>query len=224
MGLFSSICSAVSSAFSSACSALSSVFSGVASMASGVLSLARVLPLPPQIEAFFLAVKLIDVVCKALGIIETDESTEEMGDRALQAEEAGIRPEDYPTYKEYVAAIRNFELDPEKTEKYKPEEKMAAGLSVEYWGLEERFGTGAGDLLTHMVKDSYQGGSFFNEERVTRFLDKVESPADVAKYFSNTLSPSDNARVEGKLVDAEKSLNPNKDIGDVYRDLYAKRD
>ena len=158
MGWFSSACSWVSDTVSSVCSAAASVLSSVASVASGVLSLAKVLPiLPPQVEAFLLAVKVIDIVCKALGILDADENTEDLGDRAMQAEEAGIKPENFETYQEYKATIDAFELDPEKSEKYKPEEKVAAGLGVEFWALEDKFGKGAGDLLTHMVKDGVDG-------------------------------------------------------------------
>ena len=131
MGWLSSAWDSVCSFTSGVCSVAKDVFVGVASVASGVLSLARVLPLPPQIEAFFLAVQVIDIVCKALGLLEADETNEDFGGRVLQAEETGIHPEEYPTYLEYVAAIRNVELDPEKSAKYKPEEKMAAGLGAE---------------------------------------------------------------------------------------------
>lgn len=224
MGWVSSICSAVSSCVSAVCSAASSVLSSVASVASGVLSLAKVLPVfPPQVEAFLLVVKVIDSVCKALGIIEADEDTEELGDRALQADEAGIKPENFATYQEYVTAIRNFELNPEKSEKYKPEEKIAAGLGVEYWALEEKFGKGSGDLLTHMVRDGIDGGNYFSKERVDSFIDKVESLADVAKYFSKALGPDDHNRVEEKLFQADKALNPDKSNADIYRDLDAQR-
>ena len=88
MGFWSSLGSAVSSCVSAVCSAASSVLSSIASVAGGVLSLAKALPiLPPQVEAFLLVVKVIDTVCKALGILGKDESTEDLGDRAMQAEE-----------------------------------------------------------------------------------------------------------------------------------------
>ncbi len=141
----------------------------------------------------------------------------------MQAEEAGIKPENFETYQEYKATIDAFELDPEKSEKYKPEEKVAAGLGVEFWALEDKFGKGAGDLLTHMVKDGVDGGSYFSKERVDSFIDKVESVADVAKYFSKTLTPEDSSRVEQKLVDAEKALSPDKSNADIYRELDTQR-
>lgn len=224
MGFWSSVGSAISSACSAVYSAASSVLSSVASVASGVLSLAKVLPiLPPQVEAFLKVVAAIDAVCKVLGILETDESTEDLGDRAMQAEEAGIKPENFETYQEYKAAIDAFELDPEKSEKYTPEEKVAAGLGVEFWALEDKFGKGAGDLLTHMVKDGVEGGGYFSKERIDSFIDKVESVADVARYFSKALSPEDSNRVEQKLVDAEKALNPDKSNADIYRELDVQR-
>lgn len=229
MGLWDSVCSAVSSCVSAVCSAASSVLSSIASVAGGVLSLAKVLPiLPPQVEAFLLVVKVIDAVCKALGILGKDESTEDLGDRAMQADEAGIKPEKYTTYQEYKADIDNFKLDPEKTAENKSEAKlaatMAAGLGVEFWAMEEKFGKGAGDLLTHVVKDGVAGGNYFSKERLESFIEKVENVTDVAKYFSKSLSPDDNSRVEQKLVDADKALNPEKSNADIYRDLDSRRD
>lgn len=224
MGWFSSACSWVSDTVSSVCSAAASVLSSVASVASGVLSLAKVLPiLPPQIEVFLKVVAAIDAVCKVLGILDADENTEDLGDRAMQAEEAGIKPENFETYKDYKAAIDAFELDPEKSKTYKTEEKVAAGLGVEFWALEDKFGKGAGDLLTHMVKDGVEGGGYFSKERIDSFIDKVESVADVARYFSKALSPEDSSRIEQKLVDAEKALSPDKSNADIYRELDAQR-
>ena len=74
-----------------------------------------------------------------------------------------------------------------------------------------------------MVKDGVDGGSYFSKERVDSFIDKVESVADVAKYFSKTLTPEDSSRVEQKLVDAEKALSPDKSNADIYRELDTQR-
>ncbi|MBP9726611.1 MAG: hypothetical protein KBD83_03995 [Gammaproteobacteria bacterium] len=223
MGWLSSAWDSVCSFTSGVCSVAKDVFVGVASVASGVLSLARVLPLPPQIEAFFLAVQVIDIVCKALGLLEADETNEDFGGRVLQAEETGIHPEEYPTYLEYVAAIRNVELDPEKSAKYKPEEKMAAGLGVQYWGLEERVGAGTGELLTMIVKDGYNDLPYFTERRISNML-KVDSVANLEKYFSGKLNADDHNSVEQKLVDAERSLSPEKSNIDIYQELDARRE
>lgn len=67
---------------------------------------------------------------KALGLIKSETEVEELGDKALQAEEEGIRPENYDTYTDYVRAIENFELDPEKSKALDPEKKIKKGIEV----------------------------------------------------------------------------------------------
>lgn len=66
----------------------------------------------------------------ALGIIKEDTNLEELGDKALQAEQEGIKPENFKTYDEYVRKIETFELDPEKSKKLSPEEKNRRGIEV----------------------------------------------------------------------------------------------
>ncbi len=38
-----------------------------------------------------------------------------MGDKAIQAEEHGIKPEDFSTYSEYVKSVEDFETDSERS-------------------------------------------------------------------------------------------------------------
>lgn len=60
----------------------------------------------------------IEVLSVVLGLLDKDEKLEDMGDKAIQAKEAGINPEDFATYKEYAEAIKNFEVDPKNPKNY----------------------------------------------------------------------------------------------------------
>ena len=131
------------------------------------------------------------------------------------AKEAGINPEDFATYKEYAEAIKNFEVDPKKSKELSSTEKMVAGLGVMAWGMEENFGMGASDIIIKTAKSP----DFFTGERLTAYLDKVESIKDVVAYFDNKLSKSERLIVEEKLVEAEKTLNLDKSTLAIYQGL-----
>lgn len=214
MGWFSSACSFVGSVCSSVCSGIASaVGSGLSRLGDAIGGALRIGGIMDSI------IKIVDVIGRALGIWGEKETTDEMGDRALQAQEAGIQPENFETYEQYLKEIRGLELDPEKSKKYSTAEKIMAGMGVCYWGLDGKYGKGSGDLLTHIVKDH----EFFNEKRLGVYLDGVRSVADVARYFSGKLNPEDNARVRDDLMGAEKQLNPEKSDADIYRDLNARK-
>lgn len=67
---------------------------------------------------------IVTKALQALGIIGPDENAKELGDKAIQAEEEGITPENYDSYEEYMDAVRKFELDPEKSEQIEDEDKL----------------------------------------------------------------------------------------------------
>ena len=211
----------LSSALSFVGSVCSAVVGGVAAVVGGgVTALAGAVGVALKVTGLLdTVVKIVDVIGRALGIWGEKETTEEMGDRALQAQEAGIRPENFETYDQYLKEIRGIELDPEKSKKHTTAEKIMAGMGVCYWGLDDKYGKGSGDLITHIVKDH----EYFNEKRLGAYLDGVRSVADVARYFSGKLNPDDTNRVCDDLMGVEKQLNPEKSDADIYRDLNARK-
>ena len=224
MGFWSSVGSAISSACSSIGSALSSacssVLTGLSTVVSNLAPLANALAVAiPATGVLGKAVLAIQVLSIVLGVIGKDDTIEDIGDRAIQAQEAGINPENYSTYREYVDAIKSFELDPKKSKEISSTEKMIAGLGVQYWGFEENFGVGTGDIIVKTL----QSPDYFTGERLTAYLDKVESISDVVAYFDNKLSKSERLSVTEKLVEAEKVLDPQKSEFDIHQELLQHR-
>ena len=78
-------------------------------------------------------------IAKALGIIKPETDVRELGDKALQAEEAGMKPENYPSFAEYVKAVDNFTLDPEKSKLTTEEEKLGKGIELGCGVMVEKF-------------------------------------------------------------------------------------
>ena len=74
--------------------------------------------------------KVLVDMAKAFGIISHSESITDIGDKVIQAEEAGIICEDFETYEEYIAAIENFDID---------KDKLIRGLEMIVTGIENKF-------------------------------------------------------------------------------------
>lgn len=107
MGFFSGIISLVSSAVSA-----------ISGFAKAAISILR--PIAQAITTFV----------GALGLIDPKTKADELGDKAIQAEEAGIKPEKFDTYEKYVKEINNFKLDPAKSQKISIANKLRKGSEV----------------------------------------------------------------------------------------------
>ncbi len=162
-----------------------------------------------------LAVTAIDIgihVCKALGIIKKDMPPEELGDRALQAQDRGIKAEDYEgRYNEYLQEIETIELDPEASEKFSVEEKQTAAAEILGTALVEYYGKDSGaekflnTELTEVNKD------FYTPERVVSYMNAFKNSGDnmenINKYFDSKLDSMQEIRhVDTMLIEAEKKL------------------
>ena len=113
MGFWSSVGSAISSGLSAVCSAVSSIGSAAVSFASECLPKVGTI-LTTLGGSLGMVANVVVAVCQILSILRQDESAEDLGDRALQAAENGIRPENFDRYDDYLDSIRKFEINPEK--------------------------------------------------------------------------------------------------------------
>lgn len=69
-------------------------------------------------------------VAKAMGLLKPENKVDELGDKALQAAEAGIVPEDFDTYAEYVRQVEAFEVDPKRSAVYTDTQKVLKGAEL----------------------------------------------------------------------------------------------
>ncbi|WP_129727911.1 hypothetical protein [Ectobacillus funiculus] len=149
-------------------------------------------------------------VCKALGLIENPEiKTEDLGEKALVAEEEGLKPEKFKTYEEYVQIIEKFEIDPLKAEKYTSEQKMQKGLELTSGLLIDKYGLSAGDVLREVAKRPI----FFDTARTLHYLEKTSSNdlniGDVSKFLDGKLKNVEALlHAKEQVISIEKIINP----------------
>lgn len=168
-----------------------------------------------SIEKLMLVSNILVSIAKLLGLLDNPEiEAEELGDKALQAEEEGIKPENYDTYDEYVKAIEEFEIDPEKSKEWSSSEKALKGIELSSALIIEKYGPDVQSLLLEVARSP----EFFDSKRLKLYLDTIPSSdigySEVSDYLSgNTRSNEVKESTRNIMIGIEKKIDS--DISDV---------
>ncbi|HDS1199504.1 TPA: hypothetical protein QDZ95_003028 [Shewanella algae] len=215
MNWISSACSFVSNALSGMGAALSSF---AKNMAPVINTICNELP-----KVFQAVSQFANALFMAMGIIKPHENVEVLGERALQAAEQGITMDKYEDFDDYIDALRNFELDPDKAEKRSSAEKLTAGIGLGTVLLENKLNLGSGSLngiwLLPMTNPDY-----FTAENVGALLSEVKFNGDLSTYFERRLSAGDTSRLESALANSKSVTNKDElfDALDKARDSWSE--
>lgn len=154
-------------------------------------------------------------------ILQQGEDVRHLGDRALQAANAPEpkKPENYSTSADYLAALREFKLNPEISNKTNEETKLVAGLAVSELAIKEKFNINEGDLvglwLLPLVNDKY-----FTPEKVLDFIGTGSLVGDVYNYLEDKLSAGD----EYEFISQLGSVMGKEERVELYKELDASRE
>ncbi len=176
--------------------------------------------------------KLLQAVGKALGLIKDEEKPEDLGDKALQAEEQGITPDKFKTYEEYANRIQNFELDPEKSKKYTPEEKMKKTTEVFTKYINEKHPDMLGtiiDLNKLATVEQNKPGYLELDPRAVFIGEALKSDpqlaGDISRYLSGSETDTANiSRTIDKMINIEKGVNPSMSDAEAYKVVAGMKD
>ena len=146
-----------------------------------------------------------------------------MGERALQAAEQGITLDKFEKFDEYMAALRDFDLNPEMSEKYSPVEKLVAGLGIATVGIEEKFNAKPGSLndvwLLPLTNSEY-----FTPERVKSLLESGKLIGDVSAYLEKSMSGEEASEFRKNLeITPEGKPMNDAELGNLYDALDSAR-
>lgn len=161
-------------------------------------------------------------LAKSLGLIKPQMQVDELGDRAIQS---NYDPEDYNTYDDYVKAVEQFELDPEKSKTISEEEKIKKGTELAAGLMIEKYND------CPMEKFCVEIGNrpdFFSEGIIKGVGNLIASDknmiSDITGFLDGTLKNDDKLEdISGKLADIYKAENPGISEGDALAALLAKR-
>ena len=159
-------------------------------------------------------------VLQSLGIIgPEEEKPEDLGDKALQAEEAGIVPENYDSYEAYLKDVESFETDPEKSSQIDDEAKLKKGAELVTTAMIEKFGNIAEDLCMIIARNP----EYFEKRMpliMSELKDTPDKLGDVTEYLQGRRSDVDKDNESLSLLyDVEKKINPDATMDELENNL-----
>jgi len=211
IGIIASIGSAIASA-------VSTIGPTVASFCTNVVP--RIVPLLEQVGQILKTVA--NVVLTVLDIFKPGDDVEDIGDRAMQASGEGIKPEKFDTFDEYMAEIRNFKLDPEKTAAASSAEKLMAGLAVGTAGMEKKFDAPEGSLGPVWLMAA-SNPAYFTADRLISLLQTGSQVLNIVRYFEGKLGPADAVEARDTMMDVERQRSPDKTDAALYEEIDTAR-
>lgn len=152
------------------------------------------------------------------------EDPEELGEKVLQAEEAGLGKADDESFLDAKKRFDEFEIDPDK--KHNQDDVMRAGLGIQIQCAKENkfditdFAVGVAKLGQCGLLDEKSAG-------IIKQLGKIASPEelnDIGKMFAGSLESHDAIdRCLDKLAEAVKAENPTMTDNDAYAEALKYR-
>ncbi|MGE6316362.1 hypothetical protein ACQKC1_11370 [Shewanella baltica] len=215
MGFFSIISTAISSACSTIGSALSSFASGLGPVLSTIAT-----HLPKLGEALG---QFANNFLQAVGILKPDEDVKQLGERALQAAQEGITPEKFDDFDDYVEALRNFEIDPDKAKTRNDVERLVVGLGVGSFGLEKKFEAAPGSLSAIWLLP-VANPEFFTVNRMDSLLQQGKLSGDIFGYLERKLSAGDAYRMADGMAETLASTNGIESKQELFTALEQAKD
>ena len=164
-------------------------------------------------------------ILKALGIVKQERTVDELGDKAIQAEEADIRPENYDTYEEYVRAVEAYETDPEKSKQISEEDKVKKGVELITGIAVERYKDFPVQEYLELVG---KNPAYFTEARMKEFNKMLEGDrptlTNIVNYLRGTEHNSDKIQSAMNVqLDIERKLDPDISESDALDNIVSAR-
>jgi hypothetical protein len=221
MGFLSVISSGISAVCSVASSAISALGSNFSSFCASVVP--RIAPFLAKVPGVVgVVANIAQVVLAVFNVLKPDEQVDDLGDRALQAAEKGIKPEKFDNFEAYMDELRNFELDPEKSKINSPLVKTLAGLAVGSSGLEKKLDAPEGSMGNLWVLAASKP-EYFNPERLTALINATKDIGTVLRYFDNKLGLADKLETHQTLEAVERTLSPEKSTETIHAEIEEAR-
>lgn len=159
---------------------------------------------------------------KELGLIKPDIKVSELGDKALQS---GYNPEEYDSYIEYVNAVENYNLDPEKSnltteeDKLKKAMELAVGVTIEKYEnlLVQEFCLAVGENTRYFTETKIKEIAKLiqlDESNISRILNYINGTEKDSKQIQSIVDT---------LMEIEKISNPEISDKEAYRDIIQLR-
>lgn len=169
--------------------------------------------------------KLIFAMAKVLGLMKPDIDIQEMGDKALQAQADGITPEAFDSYSDYVAALENYEVDPERSKNISEELKEIKGIEIAIGLIVEKL---ADTPIVSFIECVLAAPEFFGDGKMELFSQMIREDKSFVSDFVGYITGAEKNEEKVKevtdvLVEVEKKVYPELSEKEAYKHIVELR-
>ena len=159
---------------------------------------------------------------KELGLIEPETDVEDLGDKAIQSD---LKPDDFDCYEEYLKAVEDYKLDPEKSKLSTEEKKIQKGIELTVGVMIDKYQDFSMDKFINMIGHNQ---NFFTEAKMGELAKVIktdgQSITDILHYVYGTEKNS--TRIQGTvdtLLEIEKNTNPGISDKEAFKNVMELR-
>ena len=159
---------------------------------------------------------------KELGLIEPETDVEDLGDKAIQSD---LKPDDFDCYEEYLKAVEDYKLDPEKSKLSTEEEKIRKGVELTVGVMIDKYQDFSMDKFINMIDHNQ---NFFTEAKMGEIAKVIkmdgQSITDILHYVDGTEKNS--TKIQGTvdtLLEIEKNTNPGLSDKEAFKNVMELR-
>ena len=159
---------------------------------------------------------------KELRLIEPETDVEDLGDKAMQSD---LKPDDFDCYEEYLKAVEDYKLDPEKSKMSTEEKKIQKGIELTVGVMIEKYQDFPMGEFINMIGHNQ---SFFTESKMGELAKVIktdgQSITDILHYVDGTEKNS--TKIQGTvdtLLGIEKNTNPGISDKEAFKNVMELR-
>lgn len=159
---------------------------------------------------------------KELGLIEPETDVEDLGDKAIQSD---LKPDDFDCYEEYLKAVEDYKLDPEKSKLSTEEKKIQKGIELTVGVMIDKYQDFSMDKFINMIGHNQ---NFFTEAKMGEIAKVIkmdgQSITDFLPYVDGTEKNS--TKIQGTvdtLLEIEKNTNPGLSDKEAFKNVMELR-
>lgn len=141
---------------------------------------------------------------QVLEILKSGEQVTDLGERALQGLEQGVKMGDYNSVSDYLAALREIKVDPDVCSNRSFAEKLVAGLAISTVALEDKFNVQEGQFNSIWLLP-LANPAYFTSERMLALVTTGTLDGNILDYLDRKMTA-------GESRDFEKSLEKNESV------------
>ena len=159
---------------------------------------------------------------KELGLIEPETDVEDLGDKAIQSD---LKPDDFDCYEEYLKAVEDYKLDPEKSKLSTEEKKIQKGIELTVGVMIAKYQDFPMGEFINMIGHNQ---NFFTEAKMGEIAKVIktdgQSITDILHYVDGTEKNSTKIQeAVDTLLEIEKNTKPGISDKEAFKNVMELR-